>query len=75
MSDGKATAKKAFKLAEAFIIANKGQWNHESWEELIQQAADAGLSAEDDEAKRNLGNLVESGKFFFQQGEERAKQL
>ncbi len=70
MSNGKATAKKAFKLAEAFVVANKGKWDHESWEELIRQAADVGVSADNDEAKRNLGNLVESGKYFFQQGDE-----
>lgn len=69
MSNGKATARKAFKLAEAFVVANGGRWDHDSWEELIRQAADAGLSVDNDETKRNLGNLVESGKFFFKKGE------
>ena len=69
MNTGKTSTRKAFKLAEAFVVANKGQWDHHAWEAFIDQATEEGVLGESDEVKRNLGNMLECGKFFYQQGE------
>lgn len=51
-------------LCVKFIDANKGTWDHEAWEGLLKQVAKAGVEITD-EVKINLGNMLESGKYFY----------
>jgi hypothetical protein len=51
-------------LASKFIEQKKGFWEHADWEDLLGQVAKAGITATD-EVKINLGNMLESGKFFY----------
>ena len=55
---------KVLELAEKFVTAKKGCWDHVQWEEFLASAAKAGVTI-DDESKRSLGNLLESAKFFY----------
>jgi hypothetical protein len=55
----------AFKLAQKFVRSKKGEWGHGDWEKLVKEAQKCGLDM-DDEGKRNLGNLLETGKVFFE---------
>lgn len=50
--------------AAAFVVAKKGQWEHDDWEDFLGTVAKTGLAL-DDEAKRNLGNILESTKYLY----------
>ena len=50
--------------AGQFVVTQKGEWNHEQWEALLEKVAALGLDSSD-ETKRNLGNILESAKFFY----------
>ena len=65
MPTGKTVVKRVFTLAEAFIVSQKGTWEHNDWEMLLEDCEKAGVDVEDDEAKRNLGNILEGAKYFF----------
>lgn len=58
--------KRIFTLAEAFIVSQGAHWGHDEWEELLEEAKAKGVDVEDDEAKRNLGNIIEGGRFFYE---------
>jgi hypothetical protein len=57
--------KKVFTLAAAFIATQKGEWSHDAWEGLLKRTEKAGVPVQDDESKRNLGNILEGVKFFY----------
>lgn len=64
MPAAKNPTKALTELALTFVEKQKGDWNHEEWEQLVTRASSAGF-AMDDEAKRNLGNILEALKFFY----------
>lgn len=51
-------------LVGKFVTKQKGTWNHEDWENLLASVEKLGYSM-DDETKRNLGNVLESSKYFY----------
>jgi non-homologous end joining protein Ku len=57
---------KLMRMAGKFVADQNGEWDHDAWEDLLAKAAKLGV-AEDDESRRNLGNILEAGKFFHQQ--------
>ncbi len=60
----KTTLETLLELAGKFVVAQKGQWEHEQWEALLAKVAGLGIVV-DDESKRNLGNILESCKYFY----------
>ena len=52
-------------LSGAFVVAQKGRWNHADWEAFLKKTEAAGVKLTD-EAKRNLGNLLEASKHFYE---------
>lgn len=60
----KTTLQSVLELAGKFVADQKGQWNHDSWEAFLGKIGALGVTV-DDEAKRNLGNILESCKFFL----------
>ena len=59
----KSILQEVLDLAGKFVSAQKGQWGHDEWEQLLADVAALGLELTD-ETKRNLGNIVESCKHF-----------
>jgi hypothetical protein len=55
---------KILKTAGDFVIAQKGDWDHDAWEGLLASVSGLGLDVEDD-FKRNLGNVLEATKYFY----------
>ncbi len=55
---------KLLTLAGKFVAEQQGDWDHEAWERLLAEAAQSGMNM-DDEAKRNLGNILEGSKYFY----------
>ena len=51
--------------ATAFVIEQNGVWDHQAWEALVEDLSSPGLQFTD-ECKRNLGNLLEAAKYFYQ---------
>ncbi len=51
-------------LAGKFVVAQKGDWDHEAWEALLTEVEGMGLELTD-ECKRNLGNVLEASKYFY----------
>ncbi|NIA15908.1 MAG: hypothetical protein GWP08_17740, partial [Nitrospiraceae bacterium] len=60
----KSTLESLLDLAGKFVIAQKGEWEHADWEALLSKAAAMGIVL-NDEFKRNLGNILESCKYFY----------
>jgi hypothetical protein len=58
------SVQKLMTMAGKFILEHEGLWDHDAWEKLIEDAAKLGMSL-DTEDKRNLGNILEAGKYFF----------
>jgi hypothetical protein len=65
MATPKTEVKKVFTLAQAFVVSQKARWGHDDWEKLLEDLEKEGVDMEDDEARRNLGNILEGGKHFF----------
>lgn len=57
--------RKVLDLAEKFVASRKGEWNHTDWEQLLDDARKLGYPCDDDECRRNLGNILESCKYFY----------
>jgi hypothetical protein len=66
------TLDKLLSLAGEFVTAQKGVWDHDAWEALLEKAAALGMVVSDD-SKRSLGNILESAKFFYFCGDESEK--
>ncbi|MFO7974159.1 MAG: hypothetical protein R6V12_05950 [Candidatus Hydrogenedentota bacterium] len=64
MAAAKSSVQKLLDLAGQFITKQKGDWGHEEWEGLLAKAEALGVPV-DDESKRNLGNILEAGKYFY----------
>jgi hypothetical protein len=64
---GKTTLEALLDLVGTFVVAQNGTWEHEQWETLLLTAGKLGIVV-DDESKRNLGNILESCKYFFGNG-------
>lgn len=60
----KGMAEKILELAAKFVTKQKGDWDHAGWEDFVTNAEKAGLTL-GDEARRNLGNLLEAAKYFY----------
>ena len=59
----KSTLESLLDLAGKFVVTQNGEWEHEDWEALLSKAAAMGIVL-NDEFKRNLGNILESCKYF-----------
>ena len=64
MAAAKSSVQKLLDLAGQFITKQKGNWEHEDWEALLTKVEALGVPV-DDECKRNLGNILEGGKYFY----------
>ena len=64
MAAAKSSVEKLLVLAGQFITKQQGIWEHEDWEALLTKAGALGMPM-DDECKRNLGNILDAGKYFF----------
>jgi len=63
----KAILQSLLELAGQFVIDRKNNWNHDDWEALLTKMAAKGIII-NDESKRNLGNILESCKYFYEVG-------
>ena len=54
-----------------FVVKQKGSWEHPEWEALMEHVGKSGFILED-EGKRNLGNLLEAAKYFYQTAPKKA---
>jgi hypothetical protein len=52
-------------IVQKFVVKQKGAWEHDDWEALVAHVTKAGVCLDDDEGKRNLGNILEACKFFY----------
>lgn len=57
---------KILDLAGKFVVFHKGAWDHSDWETFLSKVEQSGIGL-NDEAKRNLGNILEATKYFYQQ--------
>lgn len=55
---------KLLETAGKFVTTQKGAWDHEAWEKLVAKVEKLGVPA-DEEARRNLGNLLEATRHFY----------
>lgn len=67
----KTTLDSILEMAGKFVVAQKGQWGHEEWEGFVSKVAALGVSLSD-ETKRNLGNILETCKYFYAIGAAQA---
>ena len=65
MAPSKNALQKVLELAGSFVTGQKGTWEHADWENLLNKLAAQGVPVTD-ETKRNLGNILEASKFFYQ---------
>ena len=59
-----STMQKVLSEVGTFVNAKKGSWEHNDWEGFLEKIDKLHI-AMDDECKRNLGNLLESSRYFF----------
>ena len=55
---------KLLDLAGSFVTKQRGTWDHEAWEDLLDKVAKLGFEL-NDENKRNLGNILEASRHFY----------
>ena len=65
MAAAKNMLEKLLDLAGEFVTEQKGAWEHDDWEAFLAKATKTGVEM-DDESKRNLGNILEASKYFYQ---------
>lgn len=56
---------KLLDCAGQFVSKQNGNWNHDEWEGFLATATKVGFELDCDEARRNLGNILEASKFFL----------
>jgi len=63
----KTLLEKLFAVSGQFIVKQKGNWNHSDWERFLEAIVGLGVTGDgiSDEDKRNLGNMLEAGKHFY----------
>ncbi|MDX9975291.1 MAG: hypothetical protein RBU21_20050 [FCB group bacterium] len=54
---------------EKFVLKHQGEWGHDEWEKLVADSRALGYPFDDDECRRNLGNILEASKYFYQRGD------
>ena len=64
----KSKMQKVLDLAGEFVIAQKGSWGHAEWEGFLAKVAALDIEITD-ESKRSLGNILESCKCFYCDGD------
>lgn len=67
MAAAKNPLRKLLDLAGDFVASQDGVWTHEDWEQLLARVGGVGYHLEEDEGKRNLGNILEALKYFYYQ--------
>ncbi len=65
MAPVKNALQKVLEMAGTFVTTQKGTWDHGDWERLLETLDSQGVVASD-ETKRNLGNILEASKYFYQ---------
>ena len=68
MAAKKNEVQKLLELAVEFVTKRNGDWDHEEWEGFLKKAEKIG-PVSDDPGKRNLGNILEAAKFFYQRAD------
>lgn len=68
MAAKKNEVQKLLELAGDFVTKRNGDWDHEEWEGFLKKAEKIG-AVSDDQGKRNLGNILEAAKFFYQRAD------
>jgi hypothetical protein len=51
-------------VAAKFVTDHDGQWNHEEWEQFLDDVSGMGFQC-NDETKRNFGNILEACKNLY----------
>jgi hypothetical protein len=59
----RGTTGRILDLAEKFVAERDGVWDHDAWEALVDRVRTLGVDV-DDEARRNLGNILEATRHF-----------
>ncbi len=59
-------------MTEKFLAEHQGQWTHEDWEAFAAEVGELGYACEQDECRRNLGNILEGLKYFYHKAPESA---
>jgi len=63
----KTVLQEVLDLVGKFVVKHDGSWGHADWEDFLDDATKAGVIVTD-ETKRNLGNILETSKFFYAMG-------
>jgi len=50
---------------EKFVVTHQGHWGHAEWEKLVEDSRALGYPFDDDDCRRNLGNILEACKYFY----------
>lgn len=61
----KNTTQQILDAAGQFVTKQKGVWEHDDWEAFLDKMSAIGVKL-DDNGKRNLGNVLEAAKYFYQ---------
>jgi len=69
---GKTNLEVILERSAKFVVKNKGQWDHQGWEDYLGSVSNLGLVM-DDETKRHLGNILESSKHLYENGGKAAQ--
>ena len=67
MATAKTPLQQILEMAAQFVLDHKGEWTHADWEAFLAALPAPGLDM-DDEAKRYLGNILESCKYLYCKG-------
>ena len=65
MAAKKSELEKILELAGDFVTKKKGSWDHDAWEGFLKKAEKIGVVI-NDQGKRNLGNILEAAKYFYE---------
>lgn len=57
---------------EKFVVTHKGQWGHADWEKLVEDSRALGYPFDEDDCRRNLGNILEACKYFYRREDSAA---
>jgi hypothetical protein len=60
----KNMTQKILDLAGEFVTKQQGDWDHAAWEGFVADMDKLGVPSTD-EAKRNIGNIIEAAKYFY----------
>lgn len=65
---------KLLDLVGAFVEKHEGQWTHQDWEDLVEESRALGYPFDEDECRRNLGNILEGAKYFYRMNSQASGQ-